>query len=66
MKATEQLRRWKRLAKTRGRLLAAQERKLTRILCDARYKGGVQFWIKKHDELLIRYQRLLLVNRAKF
>lgn len=54
MNIEEKLRRWKRLAQTRGRLLAAQERKLTRILCDPKYKGGVQYWIQKHDELLMK------------
>lgn len=62
----EALRRWKKLAKTRARLLAKSEEKITRILCDVKYKGGVQFWIQKHDALLLRYQRLLLLSRAKF
>jgi hypothetical protein len=59
MTDAEKLRRWKRLAQTRGRLLAKQERKLTRILCDPKYKGGVQFWIKKHDELLLKLSRAM-------
>lgn len=37
----------------------AIDEKLTKILTDAKYEGGVQYWIQKHDALLASFGHLL-------
>ena len=43
---------------------AELNRKLDQILTNKDYKGGVQFWIKKHDAVLLREASLLAENAA--
>lgn len=38
--------------------LAEAEAKLTTILEDQKYKGGVQYWIRKHDEIMLLATRI--------
>lgn len=50
------------------RELAEERAKLTQILTDASYEGGVQFWIQKHDALLLRLAQMELgqTTRTEF
>ncbi len=43
---------------------AALNHKLDEILTNKNYEGGVQFWINKHDEVLLREASLLAENAA--
>ena len=43
---------------------AELNRKLDQILTNKDYEGGVQFWIKKHDAVLLREASLLAENAA--
>ena len=43
---------------------AALNHKLDEILTNKNYEGGVQFWINKHDEVLLREASLRAENAA--
>ncbi len=43
---------------------AALNHKLDEILTNKNYEGGVQFWINKHDEVLLREASLRAENSA--